>query len=186
MHVQLETGIPTANGYSGHFPKDNWPFIVSSGNHAFKWIKTKHPEKYHKIKTDINAKKWCIVEHTRSKSKIRIYDPSNPSPSKAKWIRTPDKVIHSSRDVKIAKKNGFLYFAILNNDQAEKWIQITNEDIPIQANRGDYRIIQSEAIINNGSEAVLITDYNGTEKVKYIWMINAKTGKFIGQTMIKL
>ena len=186
MHVQLETGIPTANGYSGHFPRDNWPFTVSSGNHAFKWIKTKHPDKYHKVKSDINANEWCIVEHTKSKFKIRTYDPSNPSPSKVKWIKTPDKVIHTSRDVKIAKKNGLLYFATLNNGQAEKWIQITNEDIPIRANRGEFRIIQSEAIINNGSEVVLITDYNGTENVKYIWMINAKSGRFIGQTMIKL
>ena len=185
MHVQLETGIPTANGYSGHFPKDNWPFMVSSGNHAFKWINTNDPEKYHKVKNGINANKWCIVEHTRSKSKIRIYDPSNASPFKAKWIKTPEKVIHSSRDVKIAKKNGFLYFADLKNGQTEKWIQITKENIPVQANRGNFRIIQSEAVTSNGSEFVLITDYNEAEKVKYIWKINPKTGRFISQKMIK-
>lgn len=53
------------------------------------------------------------------------------------------------------------------------------------SDRGSFRIIQSEALISDGSEVVLIADYNGVEKIKYTWKINAATGRFIDQTMIK-
>ena len=183
MHVQLETGIPTANGYSGHFPRDNWPFLVSSGNHAFKWIRTKHPEKYHKIKDDIKTNKWCIVEHMGSNSQMSFYNPSHPIPTQTKWIKTPNEVVYSSRDIKIAQKHGFLYFANLNNGQTDKWIQITRENIPIPADRGNFRIIESEILITNGSKFILITDQNKLKRIKYIWRINPITGEFIDQTM---
>lgn len=61
MHAQITTGIATANGYSGQFPRDNWPHNGPRGQDAFAWIVSSHPERYHSLRLRTETGKWCIA-----------------------------------------------------------------------------------------------------------------------------
>lgn len=65
MHVQLRTGIPTANGYSGQFPKGNWPYTSPSGLTAFSWISSTNPGLHHRIRSTKAKKNICIVNSSK-------------------------------------------------------------------------------------------------------------------------
>ena len=50
MHAQLRTNVHTANGYSGHFPSNDWPFTNPSGQNAFRWLSEKLSKANHSRK----------------------------------------------------------------------------------------------------------------------------------------
>ena len=82
MHIQQSSGIPTLNGYSGHFPKPDWPFTNSSGEVIYKWVSANTNSKYHNFRsTPITSLKFCIIswDPTTKNALIRIVHPNNES-----------------------------------------------------------------------------------------------------------
>lgn len=188
MHAQLETGIPTANGYSGHFPKEDWPFMRPQGDKALRWITSTQPDRFHNIKTNKHGEaNWCVASQSQEKAdivaNIRRYDPAKASLlHQSGWIDSPESVIFKSEGIAIGKNDGMLYLNNPKGKRPKKWVLMTRNGNGIAADRGDYHIANARLRLADETPIVLITDRNDREMIQYTWRINAKTGEFIDQS----
>lgn len=184
MHAQLQTRIPTANGYSGQFPKDNWPFAISSGEFAFSWITSSNPGQYHQLKTLSNPNRWCILSINHGgKANIRKYDPLKVNNEAISTITNPKEAIFENGKISISAKNGQLYFSHRGNKQPNKWLLMTRDRAGIPSQRGNYKISSASEYKSGTKPIILIVDQNRLEGVEYEWIIDAQTGVFLGQSM---
>jgi hypothetical protein len=185
MHAQLESGVPTANGYSGHFPKEDWPFMRPQGDKALRWITTAKPDRFHDLKPDEPNMRWCIASMTDEpigKSvNIRTYNPLKARQHESTWIDSAESVLFEAEDIAIGKKFGMLYLKNSKGKYPNKWVLITRNSNGIPAKRGDYKITNIQLVTEKGDATALVTDENLPEKNAYIWSINARTGEFLGQ-----
>ena len=183
MFAQQATGIPTANGYSGHFPKENWPFTNPLGESAFMWILKSNPGQYHNIKPLSNSQKFCIATYSSKEgSKIREFDKSMPARIKAQEVSKIERILFNNDVMRIARKGAFLYFQEASQPSDSKWKMLIRDGTPIPANRGDYRIANVQISQLDGN-IILVTDKNEVLRIEYEWQIDRVSGIFIGQTM---
>jgi hypothetical protein len=184
MHAQSQTRIPTANGYSGQFPKDNWSFTRSSGDAAYSWIKSDHPGQHHQLKALSNPNRWCIVNLDRDgNADIRKYDPHKAKNEKIITISKPGKVLFENKQISISAKYGQLYFNLTSGERPNEWVQITRNGGGISAQRGNYRISSASESKHGKKSILLIVDRNRAQGIEYEWIIDAKTGIFLDQSM---
>ena len=183
MFAQQATSIPTANGYSGHFPKENWPFTNPLGESAFLWISKSNPGQYHNIKPISSNQKFCIATYSSKEgSKIREFDKSLPARIKAQEASKIEKILFSNDVMRIARKDNFLYFQEASEPPDSKWKMLIRDGNPISAERGDYRIANVQISGLDGN-TILITDKNKVLGIEYEWQIDRETALFIKQTM---
>ena len=183
MFAQQATGIPTANGYSGHFPRENWPFSNPLGESEFNWILRSNPGQYHRLKPSTSKQKLCIATYSAGVgSRIREFDPKAETNYRAPTIRTPDEIIYNQNRVAIGQKSGFLYFKKSEHSTDVLWTMITRDGNPIPADRGDYKI-QAALEDDAHGHAILITDRNNKLGIEYDWTIDYESGRFLGQKM---
>ena len=190
MHAQLDTGIPTANGYSGHFPKPEWPFTQPEGHKALRWITTAKPARFHKLKKWRPSALWCIASGSQKSNgmvsiDIRKLDPTEARKKQTSWIRYPDSIIFEAGRIAIGEKSGTLYLKSPDDSRPEQWKLITRDGIGISSKRGDYKIVSARESFQNNRLLILITDRNNTERTEYVWSINARNGRLLSQTMHK-
>ena len=177
MHTQLRTGIPTVNGYSGHFPKGDWPFTNPSGQNAFKWIKSNVAQKYHSTRLLTDESTWCIAALTdEGSAKIEDHDSFIASS-----IKSPAKYVFNSREATIGAKNGNLFLKDIEKEN--RWLLITRNGRPIASKRGKFKIVNAEILPEGNHYLILITDRNIAEGIEYIWRVNPKTGQLLGQVL---
>jgi len=180
MHVQMSTGIPTANGYSGHFPKDDWPFSKPSGIGALTWIGLSRPGRFHRLHSGDKIKNYCLVKYDQNatasvhKPRLRnrvpeeIYSPS--SVQRSLWKQNNLIIAADHQD--------WLVIRDLSKSQA-RWMLLLRDGLPMPAVRGDYSI----TAMTRDAGTILITDTNRIEGVEYQWRIDAESGVFLGQEM---
>lgn len=187
MHSQLQTTIPTANGYSGHFPKDNWPFTQLNGDRALAWITSSKPERFHRLKESTSSINWCIASSSQKGSEltinIRKYEPRHATKKHITWIDSPSSIIFRKSGIEIGKKFGKLYLKSPRGLFPSQWVLITRDHEGIPSKRGDYTITNAEEINQVNPPRILITDTDRKEGIEYIWAINAEDGRFLFQTM---
>lgn len=184
MFAQQTTRIPTVNGYSGHFPRENWPFSNPLGESAFNWIIKSNPGQYHRLKPSSSRQRLCITTYSAGAgSRIRPFDPSGKTNFKAPVIRKPDEIIFSDNNVVIAQKSGFLYFKKSGHSTDGEWIMLTRDGNPIPADRGDYGIQKAQEANADDGRVILITDKNNKLGIEYEWTIDYESGRFMGQKM---
>ena len=183
MHAQRRTGIPTLNGYSGHFPKTDWPYTEPSGLGAYKWLALTKPEQHHRLKPARGREQQrCIVSYDASlqRARIRKIKDHQGIPSELGARGEPNQIIIAVTGIEVGKDlNHRLYVRSKPRAGAwSGWTLLTRDGMPIPAERGDYQIT---SIIKNGKR-LEITDSNPKEGMSYIWLIDGKTGVFISQT----
>ena len=174
MHAQSRTNIPTANGYSGQFPSDSWPFTNSSGQNAFSWLSEELAGTNHTSKEMSLYPKKCIV----SIDKKNVASVQNYKKQKKK----APLIILEKQNVKIGVSYNNLYILMQghkSNSRAE-WVKLIRDGNPIPSKRGAYQI--TDATIKDGK--LLITDTNRVANENYIWQINVETGIFEGQSHV--
>lgn len=184
MHAQQRTGIPTANGYSGHFPREQWPFTNPSGQNAFQWIERASYQDHHKARDVTDTNSWCVAT-LNDKGNVSLRDPKDYVVTTTKKV---SKILYQNRDFSIGSKQGDLYLKKNNQTNASRWVLIKRNNIPVASNRGDYQIvnvIQANPFDPIGTK-ILITDRNIKQRLQYIWTVNLQTGEFQRQTMQSL
>lgn len=67
-----------------------------------------------------------------------------------------------------------------------QWILHTRDGIPNHSKRGDFKITKTSYAIDSKINIILITDQNLMQSAEYVWIINGKTGEFLGQTFHRL
>ena len=187
MHAQLSTGIPTANGYSGHFPKQNWPYSNPSGDGAYAWMSLYNPGKYHNLRPQTDELNRCIVsvDTTSNTSKLRQIEFRDGKPINLDINFNPGEIIYSNDQIKIAVDNNYLLFRvqISKGDESDSaWRLLTRDGKPIPAERANYSITDARIKKNK----LLIDDTNPIERIRYTWTINLDNGAFESQSMTKL
>lgn len=183
MHAQRRTGIPTLNGYSGHFPKTNWPFTEPSGIGAYSWLAMSKPQQHHQLKRSHGKEKTrCIVSYDASlgEARIRTIKDHQGIPSELGARREPDQTIFETAGIEAGKDvNQRLYVRTKPRDgDWGAWTLLIRDGKPIPAERGDYQITN----ITKRDNHLEITDSNTKEGMSYIWIIDKKTGVFVSQT----
>ena len=189
MHMQLRTGISTANGYSGHFPRENWPFTSASGDSAYDWIRSNSTSSDHVLKPLSHKSAWCIASiDNNQRARIRKYSPLNANKhlTARRTITKPNSIVFQGEMIAIGKKYGQLYLKYKHGPAPSEWILLNRDGSPIPANRGEYVIVGTRIDPSAKEPIVFITDQNKKARVQYEWMINGKTGRFIGQTVKNL
>ena len=171
MHAQSRSNIPTANGYSGQFPSNDWPFSIQSGRNAFKWLSSELS------KTKLNSRKAkeytnkCIIYlDRRGAARINKYD-----------LNAPKKTYHTiAENTKLAiaeDENQYLNFRMKKLEPKNEWKLILRRGKPIPSYRGNGKFeITSVNFTNN---TLFIKDVNKETNESYIWEINPKSGVFI-------
>jgi hypothetical protein len=186
MHAQLDTGVPTANGYSGHFPKEDWPFTRPQGEDALRWITASKPSRFHDLKQNKHLAHWCIAsraeDNTDTAISVRTHDPTKTSRQNGAWIDAPESVVFKSADISIGKQSGMLYLKSPQGKRPKRWVLMTRDRDGIPAQRGNYQITNAQGVPGNQPPLILITDRNDSEGIEYVWSINAKTGEFLSQS----
>jgi hypothetical protein len=183
MHAQIRTGIPTMNGYSGHFPKADWPYTKPSGIGAYSWLALSNPEQHHRVKPSHGGERnRCIVSYDGAlqQARLRKIEYLEGIPSELGAKDEPDQIILAAKVAEVGKDaNQRLYVRIKDRTgEWNSWILLTRDGKPIPAERGDYQIT---SVINIGN-SLEITDSNPKEGMSYVWKINKKTGAFVSQT----
>ena len=120
MHAQLRSNIPTANGYSGQFPSDDWPFSTSSGRNTFRWLSSELPKiKLCSRDTTAYPKKCIAYLDRKGNAYINNYDSSNKAKklytiiTENKWSRIKWRMeIYYSEEV-----NQYQHFAGMGNSE---------------------------------------------------------------------
>ena len=171
MHAQSRSNIPTANGYSGQFPSDDWPFTNSSGQNAFNWLSEELTGTNHSSKEMSLYPKRCIISiDKKNKASTQHYK----KPEKQVPLTILDR-----QNVKIGEYRNILYILVQDNknNSRTEWVRLIRDGNPIPSRRGNYQI--TDAIIEDG--ILFITDTSRVASDKYVWEINIKTGIFEGQ-----
>jgi hypothetical protein len=184
MHAQLRTNIPTANGYSGQFPRENWPFEISSGNFAYSWITKSNPGQYHQLKPLSNPKQWCIVNIDEAgNASIRKYDPRKEGNETINTIQKPTSIVFENGKVSISEKLRQLYLKRSSSKGQSEWILITRDNRGIPADRGNFKISSAGPSQFGKKTIVFIVDRNPAQGIEYEWIVDARNGVFLGQRM---
>jgi hypothetical protein len=184
MHAQLRTRIPTANGYSGQFPKENWPFTSASGQSAYSWITSSNPGQYHQLRPVSNANRWCIIRiDNTGRAAIRKYDPNNANLGGIISTSKPGEIVLTNQQISISAKYGQLYFKHPSSKRPSEWILMTRSGEGIPSQRGNYKIISASESYSDKQPTILIVDRNAAEGIEYEWIINTQTGVFLGQSV---
>jgi hypothetical protein len=184
MHAQLRTRIPTANGYSGQFPKENWPFTSASGQSAYSWITSSNPGQYHQLRPVSNANRWCIIRiDNTGRAAIRKYDPNNANLGGIISTSKPGEIVLTNQQISISAKYGQLYFKHPSSKRPSEWILMTRSGEGIPSQRGSYKIISASESYSDKQPTILIVDRNAAEGIEYEWIINTQTGVFLGQSV---
>ena len=173
MHAQSRSKIETANGYSGQFPSDDWPFTESSGANAYKWLLAETP--YSKLKTKpINnyVQKCTISLNPQTTTTISIFDEAEAQQPKTIFENNELIVAYNHRLKLIAK--------VKSKDSKNGWISLTKGGDSIPLTRGKF--VVTNGFLENGK--IWITDTNTVNKNIYIWEIDKKTGKLINETFV--
>ena len=184
MHLQQRTGSPTANGYSGHFPRELWPFENPSGQAAFQWTARGTHEEHHKTRPLTDPNSWCIATFSpEGRAIIR-----NPKDLIITSTDSVSKTIYENEYLAIGSKRGQLYIKGRKNTVNTGWIQIVRNNTPVASKRGDYKIVNAakDKQSRPGNNNFLITDRNNKEGIQYIWLVDSVTGKFKSQIMEKI
>lgn len=183
MHAQRRTGIPTLNGYSGHFPKTDWPYTKPSGIGAYSWLAMSKPEQHHRLKpTHGKEQKRCIVSYDASlqETRIRTVKDHQGIPSKVGTRGNPNRIIYAATGIEAGKDvNDRLYVRTKPRDgDWSAWTLLIRDGKPIPAERGDFQITNLK---EKGNHLEIVYS-NTKEGMSYIWIIDKKTGVFISQT----
>ena len=184
MHLQQRSGIPTANGYSGHFPRELWPFENPSGQAAFQWIKRQTYKKHHKTRALSDSNSWCVATFDlEERASIR-----NPKDFIITSIDSVSKTLYEDEYLAIGSKRGQLYIKNRKDMANDRWIQIVRDNTPVASKRGDYEIVNVVKYKKSkpGNNNFLITDRNNKKGIQYIWLVDSATGNFISQIMEKI
>ena len=178
MHAQQRTGIPTANGYSGHFPREQWPFTNPSGHNAFQWIRRATYQDHHEARAFTDPKSWCVATLTTD-GDISLRDPADIVVITSEDVTN---ILYKNKEFSLGSKDGNLYLKQNNQTNISRWLLITRDHNPVASDRGNYEItdISKPDPLNTN---VLITDRNAKQGLQYIWMVNSETGEFLSQTM---
>ena len=181
MHAQQLTGIPTANGYSGQFPRELWPFTNSSGHSAFQWIDRATYQEHHKTRDRTDSSGWCVATLNQN-GKVSLRSPEEFIAVTTKRV---SRNVYSNDQFSIGSKDNQLYIKAKNKLNSSQWVLILRNNLPIRSDRGDYKItaIDKAKPNDNSDSTILITDRNIKQHIKYIWTVNSETGEFISQTM---
>lgn len=184
MHAQQKSGIPTANGYSGQFPKEDWRFTRPSGDAAYSWITSSNPGKHHRLRPLSDKRGWCTVSiDSNGNPRIERHNPFNKDFNTLAGISKPGKIIFESKEILISKKYGQLFINDTSDEESPKWIPLTRNGIAIPADRGKYMIKYARKDLSGTRPLIRISDQNPDEGIEYEWMINPENGEFMGQTM---
>jgi hypothetical protein len=183
MHAQRRTGIPTLNGYSGHFPKTDWPYTEPSGIGAYSWLALSKPEQHHRLKpAHGKEQKRCIVSYNASlqEARIRTIKDHQGIPSELGSKSKPEQTIYATTEIEAGKDgNDRLYVRSKSRDgEWSVWTLLIRDGKPIPAERGDYQITHIAKRRNH----LEITDSNTSVGMSYIWIVDKKTGVFVSQT----
>ncbi len=172
MHAQSRSNIPTANGYSGQFPSDDWPFRKASGRNAFRWLSSELPKTKHSSRDTKNYPKKCIIYlDVKGNAQINHYDSSDK-------IKKLFITIIENKNVSIAEdENQHLYAKIKVPELKGEWKLILRRGKPISAFRGNGKFRIKNATLANGK--LFITDIHNETNETYRWEINPKSGFFI-------
>ena len=174
MHAQSRTNIPTANGYSGQFPSDDWPFTNSSGQNAFRWLSEEVARTKHSSRAmDLYPKKCIISANKLDKASIKHYKKS---------VKPIPLIIFETQNVKVGEYNNSIYISAQGSKGHSRnaWARLIRDGNSIPSRRGNYHI--TDARIEDG--ILFLTDTNQIKRDKYIWRINITTGIFEGQAHI--
>ena len=177
MHVQRESGIPTANGYSGQFPRENWPIENPSGEGAFTWILDNSTSEHHSTRLLSEKKKWCIASLTQNKQVVI---------SESAKLMSASTIVYSDAAIQIKDKLGALYLRQKFSNNPMQWIPLRRDGTPIRSKRGDFKITKASYSVESKVNIILITNQNLMQSAEYVWIINGKTGEFLGQTFHRL
>ena len=178
MHAQRRTGIPTANGYSGHFPREQWPFTNPSGHNAFQWIERADHQDHHETRALTNTKSWCVATRTPD-GDISLKDPADIVAITSKDVTN---ILYNSNEFLLGSKYGNLYLKSNSQTNKSRWLLLTRDNNVIASDRGNYKITkisQPDPL----KSTILITDRNVKKGIQYVWLVNSKTGEFLSQTM---
>lgn len=178
MHAQRRTGIPTANGYSGHFPREQWPFTNPSGHNAFQWIERAGYRDHHETRELTNPKSWCVATRTAD-GDISLRDPADIV---AITIKDVTNILYTNNEFSLGSKHRNLYLKADDQTNKSRWLLLTRDNNAIASDRGDYKITQISQP-DPLESTVLITDRNVKQGIQYVWVVNSKTGEFLSQTM---
>ena len=184
MYTQLTTNIPTANGYSGHFPRENWPFNRAQGDKALHWRINSNPGRFHKLKPINSPLRSCIVTtDIKMKAKIRNYSSKKAVEEIGEWISYPETILFDKNMIKIASKDGQLYLNHPKIKKPDQWALITRNGNGINSDRGIFQIVDARQSFIDSTMVILITDQNASEGIEYIWRLNSRTGEFLSEIM---
>jgi len=177
MHTQLRSNIPTANGYSGQFPSDDWPFTKSSGQNAFRWISEELDGTNHSSKNINLYPKKCIVNINKKEGALIKYYKKLEVPEKAMPLTILDR-----HKVKVGEYHDSLYILMQNkrDNSGTSWLRLIRDGDSIPSRRGKYHITDAKV----KDDKLFITDTNQEEGDRYIWKVNIKTGRFVSQIHI--
>jgi hypothetical protein len=184
MHIQQNTGIPTVNGLSGHFPKHQWPIEQPSGEGAYAWIALNNPGDYHRLRDQPDSLKRCIAtwDPTSQTTDIRNVEVLNGMPSNL--ISTLNSMFEGN-EIEILSDSNRLFVRYSNDSHEHPRnipLLLTRDGRPIPAVRGEFEITNVKREGNN----LFITDTSVNEELQYVWRVNATNGVFIDQSMLKL
>ena len=184
MHLQQRSGIPTANGHSGHYPRELWPFENPSGQAAFQWTERETYKEHHKIRPLTDSNSWCVATFDQEGRAII----KNPKDFIITTTDSVSKILYENEDFAIGSKRGKLYTKNRKDLINTRWIQILRNNTSVASERGDYEIVNvaKEKQSRPGNNNLLITDRNNKEGIQYIWLVDSATGEFISQIMEKI
>lgn len=174
MHAQSRSTIETANGYSGQFPSDDWPFTKLSGKNAFKWLLTETPSSKLTTKPINRHDRKCIIKlDSEGIADLSTFDEAE--------LQRYDIILENDELTIAYNHNERIIAKLKSENSTNEWLMLTKDGEPIPLTRGRFTITNGS--LENGK--LWITDTNTINKNKYIWEINKKTGKLIKETFVK-
>ena len=95
-------------------------------------------------------------------------------------------IVYNDAAIQIKDKLGVLYLRQKFSNNPMQWIPLRRDGNPIRTKRGDFKITKASYSIESKVNIILITDQNLMQSAEYVWIINGKTGEFLGQTFHRL
>ncbi|NBV69740.1 MAG: hypothetical protein EBR69_03430 [Synechococcaceae bacterium WB4_2_0805] len=95
-------------------------------------------------------------------------------------------IVYNDAAIQIKDKLGVLYLRQKFSDNPMQWIPLSCDGTPIRSKRGDFKTTKTSYSIDSKTNIILITDQNLMQSAEYVWIINGKTGEFLGQIFHRL
>ncbi len=177
MHAQMLTGIPTMNGYSGHFPKGEWPFVSydtsksssNLGKRAYGWSISAPLIKEHRLKNRKSTEKKCLIRLDDNSAEITYLNASEAI--------LPQLIYANNNLSIIASGKGKMAFSILDANEWKQAKHIRKQGENIKVDQGDW-------VIKNASTSDGIMNINlilrGGTRFKQ-WRVDLKDGEIIDE-----